>query len=125
MEVPTIAGFDLVQLVDEESRQSSTPLVKGGLLDNFTRRIFQRNSDGPSLFGVLVNTISIMQDRVARARLAGDPPDVHITPYLGHVGLLEFDRAEEAIAEGVAAVARAERELGDAFRVFFRKGSIT
>ncbi|MGE3771156.1 MAG: patatin-like phospholipase family protein [Bdellovibrionales bacterium] len=123
MSVPTVTGFDLVSLVDEH-RNGAVPVIsKKGLLDSFTQRLFQRDSDGPSLFGVLVNTINIMQDRIARARLAGDPPDVQITPRLGHVGLLEFDRAAEAITEGEAAVQRAETELGDAFRVFFRKGS--
>jgi len=124
MSVPTVTGFDLAELANEGANGTEMPVVtKKGLLDSFTSRIFQRDSNAPSLFGVLVNTINIMQDRVARARLAGDPPDVHITPRLGHVGILEFDRANEAILEGEAAVARAESELGDAFRVFFRKGN--
>lgn len=124
MSVPTVTGFDLTAILDEQNKGSSTPVInRGGMLDSFSKRLFRREADGPSLFGVMVNTINIMQDRVGRARLAGDPPDVMIAPRLGHIGLLEFDRANEAIAEGEAAVARAEAELGDAFRVFFRKGS--
>ena len=34
----------------------------------------------------MVDAFNIMQDRIARARLAGDPPDVMISPRLGHVG---------------------------------------
>ena len=41
---------------------------------------------------------NMMQDRITRARLAGDPPDVLISPRLGRVGLFDFHRAEEAIA---------------------------
>ena len=36
-------------------------------------------------------------------RLAGDPPDVHIIPHIGHIGWLDFHRAEEVIAAGKAA----------------------
>ena len=48
-----------------------------------------------------------MQDRLTRMRLAGDPPDVHITPRIGHVGWLEFHRAAEAIEVGRAAAEKA------------------
>jgi NTE family protein len=49
-----------------------------------------------------------MQDRIARARLAGDPPDVMISPRLGQVGFFDFHRASEIIEHGARA---AEREL--------------
>jgi NTE family protein len=52
-----------------------------------------------------------MQDRITRSRMAGDPPDVVLTPRLAHIRLLEFDRAEEAIDEGRAAVRRATAAL--------------
>ena len=45
-----------------------------------------------------------MQDQITRARLAGEPPHVMLMPRLRAMGLLEFDRAEEAIAEGKACV---------------------
>jgi NTE family protein len=65
----------------------------------------------PSLFSVMVAALNITQDRITRARLAGDPPDVTIRPDLGHIGLLEFDRAAEAIAEGERAAEHAISEL--------------
>ena len=58
-----------------------------------------------------------MQDRLSRSRLAGDPPDVLIVPRIGHIGLLEFDRAEELIAEGEAAVERAVPDIKAAYAV--------
>lgn len=66
----------------------------------------RRDSDLPSLLAVVENSINIMQVRISRSRLAGEPADVLIAPRLGHLGLLDYHRAEEAIAEGRAAVQR-------------------
>lgn len=55
---------------------------------------------GPSIFEVMATSSNIMQDLITRQRLAGDPPDIIISPKLGHIGLLEFNRAEETISEG-------------------------
>lgn len=59
----------------------------------------------PSLMTVLASSINIMQVRIARSRLAGEPADVQISPRLAHLGPMDFHRAREAIAEGEAAVA--------------------
>jgi NTE family protein len=60
----------------------------------------------PALLETLMGSINIMQVRIARSRLAGEPPDVLLTPRLGHLGLLDYHRADVAIAEGREAVAR-------------------
>jgi NTE family protein len=112
-DIPAAAGFDLLHLI--ESTKELENKMKG--LDPFTRRVFRRDHNEPSLFGVMTASLNIMQDRLTRSRLAGDPPDVHIAPRLGHIGLLEFDRAEEAIKEGEAAVERKKHELFDALGV--------
>ncbi|HJW02671.1 MAG TPA: patatin-like phospholipase RssA [Azospira sp.] len=57
----------------------------------------------PSLVDVLASSINIMQVRIARSRLAGEPADVLISPRLAQLGLLDFHRADEAIAEGKVA----------------------
>lgn len=49
---------------------------------------------------VMVEAFNIIQDRIARARLAGDPPDFTIRPKLKSVGLIEFHKAGEAIELG-------------------------
>ena len=54
----------------------------------------------PSIFDVIATSSNIMQDRITRQRLAGDPPDLLISPRLAHIGLLEFNKADEAIREG-------------------------
>jgi NTE family protein len=58
------------------------------------------------LVGVLSTSIHIMQTRIARSRLAGEPADVLVAPRLAHLGLMDFHRASEAISEGIAAVKR-------------------
>lgn len=65
----------------------------------------------PGLFEVMASSINIMQDRITKSRMAGDPPDVLLSPRLGQLGLLEFDRAEAAIAEGYESVQRMEGTL--------------
>lgn len=65
----------------------------------------------PGYFEVLMTSINIMQDQITRARLAGEPPHVMLMPRLGHLRLMEFDRAAEAIAEGRAVVEHALPQL--------------
>lgn len=65
----------------------------------------------PGFFDTLASSINITQDRITRSRMAGDPPDITLTPKLSHLGLLEFFRAEEAIAEGEECVARMMPQL--------------
>jgi NTE family protein len=57
----------------------------------------------PGFSTVMIESFNIMQDRLTRMRLAGDPPDIHITPRIGHIGFLDFHRAAETIAIGQAA----------------------
>ncbi|MBS0222915.1 MAG: patatin-like phospholipase family protein [Proteobacteria bacterium] len=61
----------------------------------------------PGYFDVLATAINIMQDHITRTRLAGEPPHVMLVPRLRSIGLMEFNRAEEAIAEGRACVEQA------------------
>jgi NTE family protein len=61
----------------------------------------------PGYFDVLATSINIMQDHITRTRMAGEPPHVMLVPRLRNIGLMEFNRAEEAIAEGRASVEQA------------------
>ncbi|MEQ9642543.1 MAG: patatin-like phospholipase family protein [Alphaproteobacteria bacterium] len=94
-------------------------LAKAAKLEDDTGVLKQLGKKGPEpgLFNVMVNSLNILQDRVARARLAGDPPDVTIAPRVGNISLLEFDRAQEAIDEGEAAVERSLPFLREAMAV--------
>jgi len=64
--------------------------------------------------GVMVEAFNIIQDRISRARLAGDPPDLSVQPKLGHIGLSEFHRADEAIKLGYEAT---KAQIGDLARL--------
>jgi len=109
----TVAGFDLLTELEQIE-----PADKTWRFDTFLTRMFGRQPDAPSMFGVMVSALNILQDRLARSRLAGEPPDVAINPRVGHVGLLEFQRAAELIDAGEAAVERALPEIKDALAVF-------
>ena len=58
----------------------------------------------PSMLTVMQSSIAIMSVRIARSRLAGEPADVLISPRLAQLGLMDYHRGAEAIAEGEAAV---------------------
>ncbi len=60
--------------------------------------------ESPSIFEVMANGIAIMQIQITRSRMAGDPPDLLVTPRLADVAMFDLDRAEEAIEEGRRAV---------------------
>ena len=60
----------------------------------------------PSIFEVFNTALDIVEQRVARSRLAGEPADILITPLLPNFGTMEYHRAKEAIAEGRVAVER-------------------
>ena len=59
---------------------------------------------GPKIGSVMMSTLNIVMDRISRSRLAGDPPDVFIAPRIGHIGMLEFTKADELIERGYRAM---------------------
>jgi NTE family protein len=65
---------------------------------------------------VMMDAINITQDRIARSRLAGDPPDITIGPKTGGIGLFDFHRASEAIELGARATDKQIEELKQAVR---------
>ncbi len=71
------------------------------LVREYAAPLFSRDEDQPpSLFDAMAGSVNIAQERITRSRLAGDPPDILLSPKLSHIGLLEFHRAAEAIEEG-------------------------
>ncbi len=71
------------------------------------KREFFGGGGRPGISSVMVDAFNIMQDRITRARLAGDPPDLLITPRIGQIGWFDFHRADELIAHGARAAERA------------------
>ena len=74
------------------------------------RQLFGKGEAAPGISTVMVEAFNIVQDRIARSRLAGDPPDAMINLRLADFGLFDFHRADELIERGVAAT---QRHLGD------------
>ena len=58
----------------------------------------------PKIGSVMMGTLNIVMDRISRSRLAGDPPDVFVAPRIGHIGMLEFTKADELIERGYHAM---------------------
>jgi len=65
------------------------------------------------LTGIIMESFNIIQDRIARSRLAGDPPDYSIRPKLKDVGMADFYKAEYSIAEGLKEGRRRIAELNN------------
>jgi len=96
--------------------------MKAGLgvrLDAYISSLRKNQTPDPGLFDVIVGSIDIMQDRLTRSRMAGDPPDVHIKPRLSHIGLMNFDRAQECIEEGHEATRRQKEELENLAKLLY------
>ncbi len=86
-------------LTDRERISNGMPVVKETI----------ERSQRLGITGTMVEAFNIIQDRISRAKLAGDPPDLAIHPRLGNIGLTEFHRADELIQIGYeAAVSKLE-----------------
>ncbi|MGA8862897.1 MAG: patatin-like phospholipase RssA [Gallionella sp.] len=84
------------------------------LQENLGAFIPDRSGDEPripSILDVITSSINIMQVRISRSRMSGDPPDVIVSPRLAGLGLLDFHRSAEAIAEGKRAMEAALPDL--------------
>ena len=71
----------------------------------------------PGISTVMVDAFNIMQDRITRARLAGDPPDLLISPRVGQIGWFDFHRADDLIAHGARAAERAIESIQEAIGI--------
>jgi NTE family protein len=102
----------------DAERVEEEPKTRHGLGALFTaeralKRQFLGAAGRPGLSTVMVEAFNVMQDRITRSRLAGDPPDAAINPRLGHIGWFDFHRGQEAIALGVEAAEKALESIGE------------
>ncbi len=111
----TITGFDVFNKEDVPEEEQ-----KRFKASSLSRRLFRREKNDPSLFGVMVSGLGILQDRLTRSRLAGEPPDIHIKPPIGHIGLLEFEKAKELIEYGEEATEKLIPDIKAAMRVLLK-----
>jgi NTE family protein len=112
---------------DDGDETSAPPKANGfrsmlGGERSLRRQILGRRGR-PGLPTVMVEAFNVMQDRITRARLAGDPPDVLISPRLGSVGWFEFHRAAEAIDIGAQAAEKAIGAVSEAVTALSQTGN--
>lgn len=81
--------------------------------EDWASELLRRGRGGPTVFEVLGTALDIMEDRITRSRMAGDPPDLALNPKVLDIQLFEFQRAEEAIEAGRRAVERERDRLDE------------
>jgi NTE family protein len=81
------------------------------------KREFFGGGGRPGISSVMVDAFNIMQDRITRARLAGDPPDLLISPRVGQIGWFDFHCADDLIAYGARAAERAIDSIQEAIHI--------
>lgn len=82
-------------------------------LRDYSAALFNPNRlmPAPNLIEAIAGSINIMQDKITRSRMAGDPPDILLAPKLTDISLLEFYRAQESINAGRESVQRLRFEI--------------
>lgn len=96
------------QLVGRHLSRSGRDQVASEAVSRQDRNLWRRmvatlssgDDDRPSLFDVVAASVNILQDRLTRSRMAGDPPEITLLPMLEDFALMDFHRAPECIAEG-------------------------
>jgi NTE family protein len=109
-------GFDEDEAVSTDGEGAERTWRGKFGAQKFLRRKFFGSEGRPGLPTVMIEAYNVMQDRITRARLAGDPADIMISPRLGHIGMFDFHRAEEAIKLGAEAAERSIETIAQAIK---------
>ena len=116
----TISAFGTPPDLPEEQAPPPPPAKGIGKFfsaERAMKREFFGGAGRPGLSTVMVEAFNIMQDRITRARLAGDPPDVLISPRVAKIGWFDFHRAEEIIEHGRRAAERTIESIEEAISI--------
>ena len=81
------------------------------------RRVIGGKRREPGIASIMLASLNIVQDRLARMRMAGDPPDIMIAPKVGHLSLLDFDHADELIRLGEEAAEEAIPQIREIIEI--------
>lgn len=84
----------------EQAAADAVPKVERSFWQRAGEYFTSSTGDNPSFFDVVASSVNIMQDRITRSRMAGDPPEITLVPLLEDFALMDFHRAKEAIREG-------------------------
>uniref|UniRef100_UPI0011A59B6E patatin-like phospholipase RssA n=1 Tax=Yersinia aleksiciae TaxID=263819 RepID=UPI0011A59B6E len=104
---------------DMFSSQTSPENKLPDISENWRRRLKARITNisvnatktVPSAMEIMSTSIQVLENRLKRNRMAGDPPDVLIQPYCPQISMLDFHRADEAIAAGKLATEKNIEQL--------------
>lgn len=87
------------------------PAEPASWLESMAGRFFTRTPRRPGLYSIATVSAALIMRKLAEANLRLSPPDLHVVPAVGHFSPIEFDRADELIAEGRRAMAEALPKL--------------
>lgn len=97
---------------DVPDAENQPPAGNGRAAQSLLRRqFFGQGSDAPGISSVMMDSFNIIQDRIARSRLAGDPPDIMVMPVLEDMGMFDFHMANKAIASGKQATEKVLEDI--------------
>ncbi|HJZ20540.1 MAG TPA: patatin-like phospholipase family protein [Bradyrhizobium sp.] len=119
------ASAEVAVLAPEPAPEPAAPKRGFGRLfsaERTVKREFFGGGGRPGISSVMVDAFNIMQDRITRARLAGDPPDLSIAPRVGQIGWFDFHRADDLIAHGARAADRAIESIQEAIQILAPEG---
>ena len=95
-----LVGRHLSRAGAEEVEREASTKPDRNLLQRMIGALSSGDGDRPGMFDVVAASVNILQDRLTRSRMAGDPPEVTLIPLLPDFALMDFHRAAEAIDEG-------------------------
>jgi NTE family protein len=107
-----IENFEKEHAANQKKTDQFLSKASGGFMKQwFSPDPKPNKKQAPGIVSVMSSSLEILQAKVTRSRLAGDPPDLLIEPQLRDVGLLEFHRAEELSKQGRDAVNRLAQQI--------------
>ncbi|STT48097.1 YchK [Klebsiella pneumoniae] len=65
-----------------------------------TRMSSRRTAVTPTAMEIMTTSIQVLENRLKRNRMAGDPPDILLQPYCPQVSTLDFHRAGRGDCRG-------------------------
>lgn len=92
------------KLLDEKMKRLDIPFSE------HIEKWISTKEHAPNIFEILISSINVMEARITETRLTLDQPDLLIRPSLGHIKLMEFHKADEAISGGHEAAAALLKE---------------
>jgi NTE family protein len=96
--------FSRAGLDEAEQMDNAKAPAERGIWRKLTDYLSSGDRNNPGFFDVVAASVNIMQDRLTRSRMAGDPSEITLMPHLEDFALMDFHRAAEAIAAGREAV---------------------